>query len=255
MMVFLRISVVLAGLAFVGFSAAHAADEEKTKPAGDNANASTAGAGGEVDISDVQNQYWKSHDKEFEVIQNKQYTKQGRLELTPLFGLYQRVDFQDTKTLGGSLAYHFTETMGAEFMSYSMYSSDSHVVSRFKEQFGTGVSFNPEHYFAGLSFLWTPIYAKFSFLGKKISHFDMYVAPGGGIMKTNTNRATMSLGVGEKFWITPKWNLRVEYRWMRYGDRIFTDQGAAATKNGGPGFFDDTINDQNLLFGISYLFN
>ncbi|MEW6056233.1 MAG: outer membrane beta-barrel domain-containing protein [Bdellovibrionota bacterium] len=209
----------------------------------------------EVDISDIQNQYWKAHDKQFEVIQNKQYTKAGRIEITPLFGLYQRVDFQDTKTLGGSIAYHFTELWGVEVMAYKMLSSDSAVVKRFKETRNASVEFNEEEQYIGISPHFTPIYAKFSFLGKKISHFDLYIAPNLGLTKTNEYRFTYGLGVGQKFWLSPKWNIRVEYRWMQYKDRVNTNEGQTAIRNGGPGYFEDTVNNQNLMFGISYLFN
>jgi hypothetical protein len=88
------------------------APQAKGKPAAGQPDSS------ELDISDIQNQYWKAHDKEFEVIQNKIYTKAGRIEIAPVFGLYQRVSFQDTKTLGASIAYHFTEFWGFEVMGY-----------------------------------------------------------------------------------------------------------------------------------------
>lgn len=210
--------------------------------------------GEEVDISDVQNQYWKSHDKQFEVIQNKLYTKAGRFEITPMFGIYQRVDFQDTKTLGGTVAYHFSEIIGAEIMAHKMYNSDSSVVTRFKETRGATVAFNEEKYFMGATMLFTPIYGKFSLFGKKISHFDLYLSPGLGVTKTNDLRFTTCLGVGQKFWVSPHFNVRIEYRWNRYNDKIYTSEGATAVRNGGPGYFEQITNDQNLMFGISYLF-
>lgn len=212
-------------------------------------------APGEVDISDIQNQYWKAHDKEFEVIQNKQYTKAGRIELAPMFGIYQRIDFQDAKTLGLSAAYHFSETWGVEAMGYKMFTSDAHVLQRFKENTGSTIDYNKERYYLGVGPVFTPIYAKFSLLGKKISHFDMYVTPNLGATRTNELRFTYGIAVGQKFWITPKWNFRVEYRWMQYSDKVNASSGSYATKNGGPGYFTDTVTDQNLMFGISYLFN
>lgn len=209
---------------------------------------------GEVDISDVQNQYWKAHDKEFEVIQNKKYSKSGHLEFAPLFGIYQRVDFQDTQTVGASVAYHFNEALGVEVMGYKMLADDSAILTRFKETRGATIEYNKETYYVGIGAQFTPIYAKFSLLGKKISHFDMYVTPNIGITHTIANRFTFGVGVGQKFWVTPKWNIRVEYRWMRYDDKVPTNEGATATRNGGPGFFEETVNNQNLMFGISYLF-
>lgn len=209
---------------------------------------------GEVDISDIQNQYWKAHDKEFEVIQNKKYSKDGHVEVSPLFGIYQRVDFQDTKTFGGSAAYHFSELVGVEVMSYKMITDDSSILTRFKETRGATIEYNRERYYIGIGPQITPIYAKFSFLGKKISHFDMYVTPNAGVTRTVENRFTYGVGVGQKFWVTPRWNIRVEYRWMRYDDRVPTSEGATAVRNGGPGFFEETVNNQNLIFGFGYLF-
>lgn len=211
-------------------------------------------ADGEVDISDVQNQYWKAHDKEFEVIQNKKYSKEGHVELAPLFGIYQRVDFQDANTIGASLAYHFSEVMGVELLGYKMMTSDSSILKRFKETRGATIEFNQEHYYLGIGPQFTPIYGKFSFFGKKISHFDLYVTPNIGITKTLDNHFTYGVGVGQKFWLSPKWNIRVEYRWTHYTDKTPTNEGATATRNGGPGYFEDGVNNQNLMFGISYLF-
>jgi outer membrane beta-barrel protein len=214
-----------------------------------------APAPGEVDISDISNQYWKAHDKEFEVIQNKQYTKAGRIEVAPMVGIYQRVDYQDTKSLGASLSYHFSEMFGAELMGYKMFASDAHILARFKESTGATIEYNKEAFYGGASLIFTPIYGKFSVFGKKISHYDLYIAPGMGVTKTTALRPTPSIGVGQKFWLSPKWNFRIEYRWSRYNDRIDTTQGTTATKNGGQGYFDDVITNQNLMFGISYLFN
>ena len=253
---FIYISALL-GFSILNPTPTHAAEEDvplekpptKAEAAPINPNNS------EVDISDIQNQYWKAHDKEFEVIQNKLFTRAGRIELAPLVGLYQRVDFQDTKTLGASVAFHFSEFVGAELMGYKMFSNDSSTLIRFKETRGATIEFNQEHYYIGAGAILTPIYGKFSLFGKKISHFDLYFTPNLGITKTNESRFTFGLAVGQKFWISPKWNFRVEYRWMHYIDQTPTAEGVTAKKNGGPGYFQDSVNNQNLMFGISYLFN
>lgn len=234
-------------------SSAFAAEKKETKA--EAAPEAAKSEAGEVDISDIQNQYWKAHDKQFEVIQNKQYTKKGRFEIAPMVGMYQRVDFQDTKTAGASLSYHFSESWGVEVMGWKAFTTDSSVLKRFKETRGATIEFNEEKYYVGAHALWTPIYAKFSFLGIKISHFDMYLSPGLGVTKTNANRFTQGIGVGQKFWLSPKFNLRWEYRWLRYQDRINTSEGATAVRNGGPGYYDDTVNNQNLMIGVSFLFN
>lgn len=231
---------------------------EKTGPAAPTSSSGAAqagGASGEVDISDVENQYWKAHDKDFEVIQNKQYTKAGRVEVAPLFGIYQHVSYQDTNTLGAAASYHFNEVFGAEVLGYHMFSTDSLILSRFQQTTGSTVEFNQEHYYLAVGPVITPIYGKFSLLGKKIAHFDLYVTPNIGITRTNADRITPGVGVGEKFWISPNWNLRFEYRWMRYTDTVDTSQGSTAVKNGGSGTFTDTMTNQNIMLGVSYLFN
>jgi outer membrane beta-barrel protein len=248
-------AITLCAVAFT--SSAFAAEKKKAvaaEPAPAPEAAAKEGETGEVDISDIQNQYWKAHDKQFEVIQNKQYTKKGRFEFAPLVGMYQRVDFQDTKTAGASLSYHFSEMWGAEIMGYKAFTSDSSVLTRFKETRGATIEFNEEKYYFGAHAMFTPIYAKFSFLGIKISHFDMYISPGLGVTKTNANRFTQGVGVGQKFWLSPKFNIRWEYRWLRYGDRINTSEGATAVRNGGPGYYNDTVNNQNLMIGVGFLF-
>ena len=133
-----------------------AVDEEKDTKAPQAAAAPSGQSGGEVDISDVQSQYWRAHDKDFEVVQNKQYTKSGRIEITPEFGLYQRGGFQDTQTVGLAAAYHFSDIWGIELSGYKMFTSDSYTLTQFKQQTGATIDFNPEHYYMGGELLFAP---------------------------------------------------------------------------------------------------
>lgn len=250
-----RIALAATALTVLVFCIETAQAQSKKKSATTSTEDITAQpAEGEVDISDVQNQYWKAHDKQFEVVQNKLYTKAGRFELSALFGIYQRVDFQDSKTLGGSLAYHLNDMWGFEFMAYSMLNEDSRVVEKFKATRGATIEFNEEKNYLGGHVMFSPIYGKFSFLGKKISHFDLYISPGFGVTKTTAYRPTPTIALGQKFWISNSFNVRLEYRFFRYTDRVNTNEGATAARNGGPGYYEDTVNVQNLLIGISYLF-
>lgn len=223
----------------------------------DDKGAARAGSGpdsAELDISDVQAQYWKAHDKKFEVIQNRLYTKKGRLEISPVFGIYQRVDYQDAKAVGLGISYHFSELLGVEVMGQKIFASDSMILQKFQNETGTTIEYNKEQYAASAALIFTPIYAKFSFLGQKISHFDLFVSPGVGITKTTTNNLTLQFGVGQKFWLTPRWNIRAEYRWSHYTNQVEATRGALATRSGGSGSFDDTVNNYNLLLGVSFLY-
>ena len=110
-----------------------------------------------------------------------------------------------------------------------------------------------EKQFIGLAAPITPMYAKFQFLGKKIGHFDVYVAPGFGLMKTVANRFALTMAVGQRYFITTWMFIKLEYKFIHYNDKVDTKEGATAVKNGGPGYYSDSVSDHMFNFGISFL--
>jgi len=134
-----------------------------------------------VDISGLEEDYWRPNKDELEVVQNRRYAKEGKIEIAGHYGIYQGQDFVDAKTWGGSLTYNFTNQFFAEASYHKIENSDNDFLNSVRTRFGFTPDFNRQNHQYVLAGGWTPIYAKFSLLGKKISHFEMYFAPGIGI--------------------------------------------------------------------------
>jgi outer membrane beta-barrel protein len=207
-----------------------------------------------VDISDLEENYWRPNQDELEVLQNRKYEKAHRFELAAHYGIYQGKDYVNSKSAGASLTYNFSNQYFVEVSHMKVSNQDNDFLNSVRSRFGFTPDFNREDSQSVLSAGWTPIYAKFSLLGKKISHFEMYVAPGIGRTKTIDNHTSAHFTIGQKFYITEHILFRLDWRMSRYTDRIITTQGATSRANGGPGYVDQTDTTHNIIFGLGWMF-
>lgn len=236
----------------ITLTSAHA--EEK---ATENANAvdpNSPPAAEDTDISKLADQYWRPSEDELGVIQDRRYDKSKRVEATLLYGFYQGGGYQDTKSRGVDLTYHWSNTWGTNISYLDIVNKDSEFLAAVQNQYGFTPNFNKEKRQISTALIWTPIYAKFALLGKKVSHFETYIGPGIGLTSTTENHLTAILHIGEKFFLTEHAILRLEWKISRYTDKIATSTGAFATSNGGPGYYRQRQTDHNLMFGIGWLF-
>lgn len=207
-----------------------------------------------VDISNLEEDYWRPNKDELEVVQNRRFEKAQKWELGIHYGFFQGQDYVDTKSLGGSLTYNFSNQFFAEFSYYKMKSSNNDFLTSVKNRFGFTPDFNEEDHQMVLSAGWTPIYAKFSLLGKKISHFEMYAAPGIGITRTTEDHLSGHLTIGQKFFLTENLLFRFDWRITKFTDRVKTTQGSTSLANGGPGFVEQSETTHNIIFGLGVMY-
>lgn len=208
----------------------------------------------QVDISDLEEDYWRPNKDELEVVQNRRFEKEGKFELAVLYGLYQGKDYVNSKAAGVSVAYNITNEWFLDLSYLKVSNEDNEFLNSVRNRFGFTPDFNREKRQISLSAGWTPIYAKFSLLGKKISHFEMYVAPGIGLTETADQHLTGHLTIGQKFFLTEDLIFRLEWKMSRYTDRINTPQGATSVANGGPGYVDQKETTHNIIFGLGWMF-
>lgn len=208
----------------------------------------------QVDISNLEEDYWRPNKDQLEVVQNRRYEKKGKFEVAGHYGLYQGKDYVNSKAWGGSLTYNITNEFFVEGSHLSVTNEDNEFLTSVKNRFGFTPDFNQEKSQNSLHVGWTPIYAKFSLLGKKISHFEMYIAPGVGLTETADSHLTGHLTIGQKFFLTENWLLRIDWRMSRYTDRIRTTQGSSSLANGGPGYVDQSETTHNIIFGLGWMF-
>jgi outer membrane beta-barrel protein len=208
----------------------------------------------QVDISNLEEDYWRPNKDELEVVQNRRFEKKGRFETSLLYGFYQGKDYVNSRAAGVSLAYNITNEFFVDLSHLSVSNQDNEFLNSVRTRFGFTPDFNREKSQSSLHVGWTPIYAKFSLLGKKISHFEMYIAPGVGVTKTTDNHTTAHLTIGQKFFLTENIILRVDWRMSQYTDRIRTTQGSTSVANGGPGYTDSSQTTHNIIFGLGWMF-
>jgi outer membrane beta-barrel protein len=242
---------ILALLATLACNPVHA---EEAKVVAEPTTAAPAVQPEEQDISKLADDYWRPGEDELGVIQDRRYNKEKRVEATLLYGFYQGGGYSDTKATGIALTYHWSNRWATEISTLRLSHQKSDFLTAVENQYGFTPDFNREVSQHTVAMVWTPIYAKFALLGKKVSHFETYIAPGLGLTKTLSNHLTGHLSIGEKFFITEHMILRLEWKMSRYTDSIRASTGAYSTSNGGPGFYKQTDTVHNLLFGLGWLF-
>lgn len=207
-----------------------------------------------VDISDLENDYWRPNKDKLEVVENRRFEKKGRFEVAAQYGIYQGEDFENTTSYGGTLTYNFTNMWFVEGSYMKVKNQDNQFVQSLRSFYNFRPDFNRESEQEVLSVGWVPIYAKFSLLGQKISHFELYVAPGIGMTKTADTHTSAHFTVGNKFYITEHMIFRVDWRMTRYEDQITVTQGTQSRANGGPGYVKQTETTHNIIFGLGWMF-
>jgi outer membrane beta-barrel protein len=238
---------LLLSLLLLGPAPAHAADNA-VAPTPPPANPES------VDISDLEEDYWRPNKDELEVVQNRRFEKKGRFELGIHYGVYQGEDFETSHSVGVSGTYNITNMWFVEASYHRISNRDSDFLTSVQKQYGFTPNFNREEKQAALQVGWVPIYAKFSLLGKKISHFEMFLAAGPGITKTLDNHLSGHLTVGNKFYITENLLFRLDWRMTRYKDKVNAKSGSLSTANGGPGFYEQAETTHNIIFGLGWMF-
>ncbi len=165
------------------------------------------------------------------------FVKQARHELSVLGGYYVSDLFSSTYTIGGSYAYHMTETTAVEF-GYLYTHSNADIIDAIEDERGEII----DDEFAGIQFFesvlrWSPIYAKFR-LGGHVSRFDIHLDAGVGVVDSPTSRGVVGVGgVGFQLFAGKAMAIRLDAR-----DHVFVQELLAESF---------IVNDLSLTLGVS----
>ena len=242
---------ILLSLMLLGAAPAMAEDPAPVAPAPAAAPAPNPET---VDISDLEQDYWRPNKDELEVVQNRRFEKKGRFEIGAHYGIYQGEDFESSVSKGVSATYNLSNTWFVEGSHHWISNKDSDFLTSVRKQYNFTPNFNREESQSTLQLGWVPIYAKFSLLGKKISHFELFLAAGPGYTKTLDNHLSGHFTVGTKFYISEHFLFRLDWRMSRYKDKVNAVSGALSKANGGPGYFEQTETTHNIIFGLGWMF-
>lgn len=214
-----------------------------------------------LDIKKLEEKYWSAKDDEYSVVQNRAFTKANRYYVfaaagTPLNDAYSAGQVYTT-----NIGYYFSEKWGAEvsYMTASLINNDA--TDQFVREHRTVPNHNRLNSAVNANFMFVPLYAKMSFLDKKIIYFDMGVSVGFGQTtysivkeagdKTSTG-VNWNLKLFQHFFFTENIALRADFinMWTDEEKERYRVQGT----NTDPKLGTSTINDTSLLLGVTYWF-
>ncbi|MEO5666637.1 MAG: outer membrane beta-barrel domain-containing protein [Bdellovibrionota bacterium] len=207
-----------------------------------------------LEVEKVKEKYWaQGEQSQLGVVQNRTYSKSGKLQLGLIGGRASDDPFLSTLNYGLNVGYNFSEFWGASLvgMKYSVSPSNALKILRSGGKEANTVA--PKNYIGGEatgSFL----YGKLSLMGASIIYYDMHFTAGGGLTKTENDAAavTESVGIGQRFYITKALSLRMDYRFQTF---IATEKEKEITARLGE--VNGKLRHYNhvLAFELGYMFD
>lgn len=190
--------------------------------AGESKKKKTSTQAQEVELEAIQEKYWVGGDKKsMGVVQNRKFTKAGRFQFGLLAGKIYSDPFLDMNNVGGIFGYHFNEYWSLSLVGWRTFTSASKALETFEENRGATANTNPPYGYLGLETNASFLYGKLSLAGLKIIYYDLHLSGGTGVTFTETgNYLTPSLGLGQRFYLTDHFSLRLDYRLMYYRETI-----------------------------------
>lgn len=189
-------------------------------------------------------------DSDRAVVQKLLYTREGRIEYGGHFGWMPFDSYTTTPAVMVTGGYHFSEELGAEVQVQGGYSLKNFTYRQLESD-AYGIQPDAYKHIVGLSAdaIWSPIYAKFSWRGKKVVHHDVYGLAGAALAieqafmpdAATTASPGVSLGVGMRFYLSQDSMLRVQLR-----DDVLVQQRVKTADSQG------TFLKQNVLLTVGY---
>lgn len=215
-----------------------------------------------LDISDLEQKYWAPKDTDFSVVQNRTYTKAGRIGVSLMTGPVVNDAFSEGLSLGVRANYYLDERYGFELTYISSDLKDNDVTRDFANFSLGGIrpDFNRDDGYIGVGFNWVPIYAKVSLLGSKILYFDLQITPHIG-MSSYAQQADASTGKNENiessfsygidvtqyYFMSSSYALRFDLHNRWYSQEVLA--WSSGVKNR-----DKSNQTTMFLFGLTYFF-
>ncbi len=213
-----------------------------------------------LDVTGLEEKYWSSQDTDFTVVQNRTYTKVGKVSASLSLGMPANDSYNAGFFNTLAVNYYWSERMCVE-LSYSSFDlKDSKLVENFLGQSGgTRPDMTRDKSAIGASYNWIPIYAKASLLGNKIMYFDFAVSPGISMVtyeqfvdtgnKTDSALA-LTLDFSQQFFLSKEWAVRFDFknRWGAQKVLGYSGAGRGVEKR------NDPIYSSFLVFGLTYFF-
>jgi outer membrane beta-barrel protein len=212
-----------------------------------------------VDISDLEKKYWVPKDTEFQVVQNRTYTKARKVAVTLGLGSLLSDPYSKALTYGVTANYYFSERHGIEAEYLNLDSKNTALTDEFLNTYAAVPDHNKMKSYMGLAYNFVPIYAKLSLMEKQILYFDMSFSVGAGLTQydqqylagspTRKSAPTISIDVAQHFFLNQNFALRIDLK-----NRLFNEEVMNA-RNSGEVRRTKFTHTAIFMMGISFYFN
>lgn len=203
-----------------------------------------------VEVKDLKDLSKLAPFREVSIIQRKFLPKTERFQVFAGAGFLTNTPWYNNYNLKLGLGYNFTETLGVEFNTGIISSSESKSAQEIKNNNLRAQQFVYTKNYYGVDFVWSPIYGKMTNLDRKITPFDMYFAFGFGSSTTDSqekNNSTLHIGVGQIFAISKAFAFRWDYSYNTF-------QATPLITVDNPNPQKSNFNDLILSAGVSWFF-
>ncbi len=192
-----------------------------------------------ANTDDEYNFNWLDPEKKIYVLQNRRYTKAGKVFVSALFGSGFSNPYRSTLNIEPRFAYYMSESFGAEFF-YTYTSNSSNNTQRALENASTTLPVIREiRSQMGAMLNWAPWYAKINVFNK-VLYFDWYLSAGVASMNTAVDTRTSTaaasnfqtqnlvgiyVGTGHQFYISESFIGRLDFSGTFYQAQVFGTSG------------------------------
>lgn len=224
-------------------------------PAKDDTKKSENTESDKLDVQKLEQKYWAAKDDDFTVVQNRAFAKDKRWFFNFAYGAPINDPFSTGSILGLNVGYYFSERWGAELNYRKGSFRDNESTVSFIDFSGVRPDTNRFVDAKMFNVTWVPLYAKMSWLDRKIIYFDMGLQAGLGTTAYEITRETgnisqsgmsYSLNLMQHFFFSEHWALRVDFT------NTWTSENRKRYNNPDRDLPSRTINDTSLLFGLTY---
>ena len=150
-----------------------------------------------LDLKKLEDKYWSAKDTDFNVVQNRTYTKAGKFFVSLGYGPLLNDAYSYGRMTNLAAGYYFNERFGLEVAYENGNIKDSDSTTAFINSNQFAPDHNRFQNYTSLNAVVVPFYAKMSFFDRKIMYFDIQFAAGVGQMKYQVQRVDGNPTIGQ----------------------------------------------------------
>jgi outer membrane beta-barrel protein len=214
-----------------------------------------------LDIKKLEDKYWAAKDDDFSVVQNRAFTKANRFFVSALGGFPINDPYSNGSSTYLSLGYHTSERWGYELSYMKADLRDNDATEQFIKDHKTVPNHNTLVSTTTAQVNFIPLYAKMSFMDKKIIYFDMGIALGLGQTAFTQNIVTgdksgtathYMFSLYQHFFFSEHFAFKFDFRNTWTDEERFRYKMNSGEPESNRTLGTKSINDTSLMFGLTF---